>query len=95
MNEEQKNQNLINITFTDVMQIIASKDTNPEAKMVYIYLLNVIMDLDEKVSKLEGHLGLSTPTNEEITHLTSDDVTLPTEISEDVKWYEDNVKGDI
>ena len=61
MNEEQ-NQNLINITFTDVMQIIASKDTNPEAKIVYIYLLNVIMDLDEKIRKIESN-NIQLPTD--------------------------------
>jgi hypothetical protein len=48
------NKNLINITFTDVMQVIASEDTCPNDKLVYIYLLNVIMDLNEKVDKLEA-----------------------------------------
>jgi len=50
----ENEQNLINITFTDVMQVIASEDTCPNDKLVYIYLLNVIMDLHEKVDKLEA-----------------------------------------
>lgn len=50
----ENEKNLINITFTDVMQVIASEDTCPNDKMVYIYLLNVIMDLNEKVDKLEA-----------------------------------------
>lgn len=51
---ENEEKNLINITFTDVMQVIASEDTCPNDKLVYIYLLNVIMDLNEKVDKLEA-----------------------------------------
>jgi len=43
----------IKITFTDVMRIIADDNTTPEQKMVYIYLLNVIMDLDERVTNIE------------------------------------------
>jgi hypothetical protein len=70
----ENEQNLINITFTDVMQVIASEDTCPNDKLVYIYLLNVIMDLHDKVDKLEAKLS------------TEDN------ISDDVKWYEDNVK---
>lgn len=50
----ENEKNLINITFTDVMQVIASEDTNPNDKLVYIYLLNVIMDLHDKVDKLEA-----------------------------------------
>jgi hypothetical protein len=50
----ENEKNLINITFTDVMQVIASEDTCPNDKMVYIYLLNVIMDLHEKVDRLEA-----------------------------------------
>jgi hypothetical protein len=50
----EENKNIINITFTDVMQVISSEDTCPNDKMVYIYLLNVIMDLSEKVDKLEA-----------------------------------------
>lgn len=70
----ENEKNLINITFTDVMQVIASEDTCPNDKLVYIYLLNVIMDLHDKVDKLEAKLS------------TEDN------ISDDVKWYEDNVK---
>jgi hypothetical protein len=36
------------------MQVISSEDTCPNDKMVYIYLLNVIMDLHEKVDRLEA-----------------------------------------
>jgi len=50
----EEDKNIINITFTDVMQVIASEDTCPNDKMVYIYLLNIIMDLNEKVDKLEA-----------------------------------------
>lgn len=50
----ENEKNLINITFTDVMQVISSEDTCPNDKMVYIYLLNVIMDLHEKVDRLEA-----------------------------------------
>lgn len=56
MNEEQKEEQqsrLANITFNDVMQVIASNNTPEDDKLVYIYLLNVIMDLHEKVDKLE------------------------------------------
>jgi len=56
MNEEQKEEQqgrLVNITFNDVMQVIASDKTCEDDKLVYIYLLNVIMDLHEKVDKLE------------------------------------------
>ena len=49
-----KQENIINITFTDVMQVIASEDTCPNDRLVYIYLLNVIMDLHEKVDRLEA-----------------------------------------
>ena len=48
---------IMNITFTDVMQIIASNDTKPTEKMVYIYLLNVIMDLDEKITILQNQMN--------------------------------------
>jgi len=57
MNEEQKEEQqsrLANITFNDVMQVIASNNTPEDDKLVYIYLLNVIMDLHEKVDKLEA-----------------------------------------
>ena len=57
MNEEQKEEGqarLANITFNDVMQVIASNNTPEDDKFVYIYLLNVIMDLHEKVDKLEA-----------------------------------------
>lgn len=49
-----KQENIINITFTDVMQVISSEDTCPNDRLVYIYLLNVIMDLHEKVDRLEA-----------------------------------------
>ena len=49
-----KQENIINITFTDVMQVISSEDTCPKDRLVYIYLLNVIMDLHEKVDRLEA-----------------------------------------
>lgn len=48
-----KQENIINITFTDVMQVISSEDTCPNDRLVYIYLLNIIMDLHEKVDRLE------------------------------------------
>jgi len=47
-------ENLINITFTDVMKIIASEETSSNDKTVYIYLLNIIMDMSEKVDRLEA-----------------------------------------
>ena len=46
-------ENLVNISFTDVIKIISSDETTPEQKMVYIYLLNVIMDTNERVDKLQ------------------------------------------
>lgn len=49
-------EQIVNINFTDVMQVIASNDTKPTEKMVYIYLLNVIMDLDEKIQDIKSKL---------------------------------------
>ena len=47
---------IVNINFNDVMQVIASNDTKPTEKMVYIYLLNVIMDMDEKIQDINNKL---------------------------------------
>lgn len=45
------------ITFTDVMKVIASDETKATDKMVYIYLLNALMDLDEHIGRLEEKLN--------------------------------------
>lgn len=50
-------EQIVNITFTDVMQVIASNDTKPTEKMVYIYLLNVIMDMDEKIEDIKNKIN--------------------------------------
>ena len=56
MSEENKqdevNPNEMNITFMDIMKIIGSDDTCENDKKVYIFLLNIIMELQEKVDKL-------------------------------------------
>jgi hypothetical protein len=49
-NNENKS---IEVKFTDVMRIIADDNTPNDTKMVYIFLLNAIMDLDEQVGRLE------------------------------------------
>jgi hypothetical protein len=54
---EQNDDRLVNITFTDVMKVVASDNTTPEDKMVYIYLLNVIMDMDEKIERMNNTLN--------------------------------------
>jgi len=128
-------ENLVNISFTDVIKIISSDDTTPEQKLVYIYLLNVIMDTNERVDKLQQTIdkfNSMVNVDEEETHTTcplcdgegffdeDGDVTecfnccgngyvifneeeqdtfpdgkcIENYINEDVKWYEDNVKGD-
>lgn len=46
-------EDLVNITFMDVMKIISSDEPTPNQKLVYIYLLNVIMDTNERIDKLE------------------------------------------
>jgi hypothetical protein len=53
---EKNDERLVNITFTDVIQVVASDNTTPEDKMVYIYLLNVIMDMDEKITRMNNTL---------------------------------------
>lgn len=53
---EKNDERLMNITFTDVIQVVASDNTTPEDKMVYIYLLNVIMDIDEKIERMKNTL---------------------------------------
>jgi hypothetical protein len=53
---EKNDERLMNITFTDVIQVVASDNTTPEDKMVYIYLLNVIMDMDEKITRMNNTL---------------------------------------
>ena len=130
-------ENLVNISFTDVIKIISSDETTPEQKLVYIYLLNVIMDTNERVDKLqqtidkfnsmvnvddEDELHMSCPLCDGVGYFDEDGEEEPTDcsnccgegyvsfneeeqdiypdgkcvdtISEDVKWYEDNVKGD-
>ena len=129
-------ENLVNITFMDVMKIISDEETTPNQKLVYIYLLNVIMDTNERVDKLqqtidkfnsmvnvddEDELHMSCPLcegegffdegngetsgcgnccgegyvifNEDEQEIYPDGKCIDT-INEDVKWYEDNVKGD-
>ena len=46
-------ENLVNISFMDVMKIISDEETTPTQKLVYIYLLNVIMDTNERIDKLQ------------------------------------------
>ena len=130
-------ENLVNISFTDVIKIISSDDTTPEQKLVYIYLLNVIMDTNERVDKLQQTIDkfnsmvnvdeedthTSCPRCDGVGYFDEDSEEEPTDcsnccgegyvifnedeqdtfpdgkciedtISEDVKWYEDNVKGD-
>ena len=135
-------ENLVNISFTDVIKIISSDDTTPEQKLVYIYLLNVNMDTNERVDKLQQTIDKLQQTidkfnsmvnvDEEDTHTSCprcdgegffdedgdvsdcfnccgngyvifnedeqdtfpDGKCIEDTISEDVKWYEDNVKGD-
>jgi hypothetical protein len=150
-------ENLVNISFTDVIKIISSDDTTPEQKLVYIYLLNVIMDTNERLDKLqqtidkfnsyvnmeedyelmmerrgkpstdededEDDVHMSCPLCDGVGYFDEDSEEEPTDcsnccgegyvifnedeqdtfpdgkciedtISEDVKWYEDNVKGD-
>jgi hypothetical protein len=57
-------ENLVNISFTDVIQIVSSETTTPEQKLVYIYLLNVIMDTNERIDKLENLLKEKSNENE-------------------------------
>ena len=57
-------ENLVNISFTDVIQIVSSEATIPEQKLVYIYLLNVIMDTNERIDKLENLLKEKSNENE-------------------------------
>lgn len=57
---ELDKENLYNITFTDVMKLLASDNVTEEHKIIYIYLLNFIMDINEKVDK-----ALSITTNVE------------------------------
>jgi hypothetical protein len=57
-------ENLVNISFTDVIQIVSSEATTPEQKLVYIYLLNVIMDTNERIDKLENLLKEKSNENE-------------------------------
>lgn len=52
-NENKSGNPQIEVKFTDVMRIIADERTPNETKMVYIYLLNAIMDFDEALGKLE------------------------------------------
>lgn len=58
-------ENLVNISFTDVMQIIASEETCPNDKMVYIYLLNVIMDMGERIDELSVKVNTLENTKDE------------------------------
>jgi hypothetical protein len=51
-------ENLVNISFTDVIKVISSDTTTPEDKMVYIYLLNVIMDTNERIDELQRKLNI-------------------------------------
>ena len=55
-NENKSGTPQIEVKFTDVMRIIADDKTPADTKMVYIFLLNAIMDLDEVVGKLEYKL---------------------------------------
>lgn len=54
--KEQDKKTQIEVKFTDVMRIIADDNTPNDTKMVYIFLLNAIMDLDEALGKLEYRL---------------------------------------
>lgn len=51
-NENNNEKGGVEVKFTDVMRIIADDNTPMDTKMVYIYLLNVIMDFDEQLGKL-------------------------------------------
>jgi hypothetical protein len=50
-------ENLVNISFTDVMKIVSLDTTTTEQKMMYIYLLNVIMDTNERIDELQRKLN--------------------------------------
>ena len=52
-----KQENLINISFTDMMRVISSEETTEANKIAYIYLLNVIMDMDEKIQKITNTIN--------------------------------------
>jgi len=58
-------ENLVNISFTDVMQVIASEETCHNDKMVYIYLLNVIMDMGERTDELSVKVNTIENTKDE------------------------------
>jgi len=51
-------ENLVNISFTDVMKIVSLDTTTTEQKMMYIYLLNVIMDTNERIDELQRKLNI-------------------------------------
>lgn len=132
-------ENLVNITFMDVMKIVSSDETTPNQKLVYIYLLNVIMDTNERIDKLQQTIdkfNSMVNVDDETLHMTCpicdgdgyfseedengiertdcnnccgegyvvlnedeldvfpDGKCIEDTISEDVKWYEDKVKGD-
>jgi hypothetical protein len=51
MKNEDKDLGLIK--FMDVMQILASDDLKPEVKIVLIYLVNRIVELDLRIDELK------------------------------------------
>jgi len=52
MKDEQEELGLIK--FMDVVRILSSDDVTPEVKIVMIYLVNKIVDLDIKIDELKN-----------------------------------------
>lgn len=54
--KDLKEENLVNISFSDVVNVISSDDTKVGEKMVYIYLLNLIMDMEDKIQNIKNKI---------------------------------------
>ena len=55
--ETKKNSECEEITFMDLMRVIASNDTSENQKIALIYLINKIMDLEDELRLIKKKLN--------------------------------------
>ena len=54
--ENELNSQCIDITFMDLMNVIASNDTSENQKIALIYLINKIMDLEDEIRLIKKQI---------------------------------------
>lgn len=54
--ENELNSECIDITFMDVMKVIASNDTSENQKIALIYVINKLLDIEDELRSIKKQL---------------------------------------